>query len=180
MDASTDHDITPGTAPAAAAARRPVAMVVRPLAPSDFAAWRALFLAHGRFYGRDLDARIVDTTWSWLMDPAEPVFGEVADIPGAKGSPGIVGIVHYQAMHRTLRGGKVCYLGDLYVHPDHRGKGAGRALIERVLAIARARGWSNVRWLTQEGNAAARRLYDSFAPKTDFVLYQIETADGRP
>jgi ribosomal protein S18 acetylase RimI-like enzyme len=175
MDASTESDTTPATH--AATMRRPVAVVVRPLAPSDAEAWRALFLAHGRCYGRDLDPRIVKTTWSWLMDPAEPVYGEVAEICGADRPPSVVGIVHYQAMHRTLRGGKVGYLGDLFVHPDHRGQGAGRALIERVLVIARARGWSNVRWLTREDNAPARRLYDSFAPKTDFVLYQIETAE---
>jgi GNAT superfamily N-acetyltransferase len=36
-------------------------------------------------------------------------------------------------------------LGDLYVRPDHRGKGIGRALVRAVAELARSRGAAHVR-----------------------------------
>jgi len=65
----------------------------------------------------------------------------------------------------------VCYLSDLYVNPENRGCGAGRALIDHVLAFAKANNIANVRWLTQDFNYAGRRLYDTYSPKSDFILY---------
>ena len=64
-------------------------------------------------------------------------------------------------------------MSDLFVRPDARGSGAGRALIDHVISFARTNGISNLRWLTQEFNYDARRLYDSFTARSDFVLYSI-------
>jgi ribosomal protein S18 acetylase RimI-like enzyme len=76
-------------------------------------------------------------------------------------------------MHRSLGGAMVCYLSDLYVKPDRRGTGAGRALIDHVIDFAQKRGLSNVRWLTQHYNYAGRRLYDSYVARSDFILYSL-------
>ena len=84
-----------------------------------------------------------------------------------------VGFTQYQLMHRSLSGAMVCYLSDLYVRPAVRGTGAGRALIDHVIEFARSRGISNVRWLTQDYNYAGRRLYDTYTPKSDFILYSL-------
>ena len=65
----------------------------------------------------------------------------------------------------------VCYLQDLYVAPEARGTGAGRALIEAVYAAADAAGAPNVYWLTQEFNTTARQLYDRVGRLTPFVKY---------
>lgn len=85
----------------------------------------------------------------------------------------MVGLCQYQLMHRSLSGAKVVYLSDLYVTPAVRGSGVGRAMIDHVIGFARARGIGNVRWLTQEFNYAGRRLYDSYRPKSDFILYSV-------
>lgn len=148
-------------------------LTVRPLEPGDFEAWRTLFRAHGRFYDVDLDEATLATTWAWIHDSRQTVYGQVAASPDGT----IVGIVHYQAMPRTMRGRMTCYLGDLYVDPLFRGMGAGRALIDRVIAVAKENGWRDVRWLTQEHNYQARMLYDDYAPKTDFILYQVVVDD---
>ncbi|MCP5458255.1 MAG: GNAT family N-acetyltransferase [Gammaproteobacteria bacterium] len=50
--------------------------------------------------------------------------------------------------------------------------GVGRALIEAVYAAGDARGADQVYWLTQESNAAARRLYDRVGQLTPFVKYR--------
>ena len=71
---------------------------------------------------------------------------------------------------------QTCYLEDLFVSPEARGSGAGRALIEAVLERARAHGWDKVYWHTREDNARARALYDSFTGADDFVRYVVSTA----
>ena len=66
------------------------------------------------------------------------------------------------------------YLEDLFVAPDVRGGGVGSALIAQVRTAATDAGAHKVYWLTQSGNATARRLYDSLATDTGFVHYQME------
>jgi GNAT superfamily N-acetyltransferase len=53
-----------------------------------------------------------------------------------------------------------------------RGTGAGRALIEAVYAAGDAAGCPTVYWMTQDFNAAGRRLYDRVAKLTPFIKYQ--------
>jgi GNAT superfamily N-acetyltransferase len=55
--------------------------------------------------------------------------------------------------------------------PRCAGSGVGRALIETVYADADAEGRPNVYWMTQTGNATARRLYDRIGVATDFMKY---------
>jgi GNAT superfamily N-acetyltransferase len=54
-----------------------------------------------------------------------------------------------------------------------RGRGLGRALIEDLIALGRARGWSRLYWHTRQGNATARRVYDRFVKADDFVRYKM-------
>ena len=56
---------------------------------------------------------------------------------------------------------------------DVRGSGAGRLLIDNVLSFAKQRGLPSVDWLTQEFNYPARQLYDTYEPRSDFILYTI-------
>lgn len=54
-----------------------------------------------------------------------------------------------------------CYLAELYVVPDRRGHGLGRALMERALDLARDRGADYIDLGTSEDDTAARALYES-------------------
>jgi GNAT superfamily N-acetyltransferase len=67
----------------------------------------------------------------------------------------------------------VCYLQDLFVDASVRGRGAGRALIERVAAAARERDCLRLYWTTKEDNAAARLLYDRLARFNGFIRYDF-------
>lgn len=57
--------------------------------------------------------------------------------------------------------GLECYLAELYVVPDRRGAGLGRALMEEALTEARRRGADTMSIEVDEPDAAARRLYES-------------------
>jgi ribosomal protein S18 acetylase RimI-like enzyme len=54
-----------------------------------------------------------------------------------------------------------CYLAELYVAPQHRGKGLGRALLQTAIDLARARGADHMDLGTSEDDRAARSLYES-------------------
>jgi len=53
------------------------------------------------------------------------------------------------------------YLEELYVYPDKRGKGLGRALLEAAMEVARERGADHIDLGTSEDDTAARGLYES-------------------
>jgi ribosomal protein S18 acetylase RimI-like enzyme len=55
-----------------------------------------------------------------------------------------------------------CYLAELYVVPDQRGRGLGRALMESAITTARAEGATYMDLGTSEDDVAARALYESF------------------
>jgi GNAT superfamily N-acetyltransferase len=66
-------------------------------------------------------------------------------------------------------------MNDLYVVPESRGKGIGRALIEASAAIARKRGAHHLQWVTAPDNETAQRLYDSTdAHREASIEYELE------
>jgi GNAT superfamily N-acetyltransferase len=54
-----------------------------------------------------------------------------------------------------------CYLAELYVVPDRRGRGLGRALMEATIELARREGANHIDLGTSEDDFAARALYES-------------------
>lgn len=53
------------------------------------------------------------------------------------------------------------YIEELYVVPERRGRGLGRALLEAAIELARDRGAEHIDLTTGEGDTAARSLYES-------------------
>ena len=142
-------------------------VTIRPLRPEDEAGWRRLWTGYLAFYETVLPDRVFETTFARLLDPAHPRQNAlVAEQDGA-----LVGLVHYIFHPHNWRVEDVCYLQDLYVDPEVRGTGAGRALIEAVYAAADANGTPGVYWLTQDFNTTARQLYDRIAKVTPFIRY---------
>ena len=52
------------------------------------------------------------------------------------------------------------WLEDLFVYPDYRGLGLGRALLAATAAIARQRGCGRFEWAVLDWNAPALRFYE--------------------
>jgi GNAT superfamily N-acetyltransferase len=144
----------------------------RPPVEADKDRWAELFRGYMEFYKVPPDEAVVEKVWGWLFDPDHEVKGLVAELDGR-----VVGLAHYQPMARTLGGNEVGYLSDLFTDPAVRGQGIGRALIDACLEVCRDKGWPVLRWFTQEYNYAGRRLYDTYAPKSDFIVYMAK-ADG--
>jgi GNAT superfamily N-acetyltransferase len=74
----------------------------------------------------------------------------------------------------TVVAREVACLHDLYVVPDARGRGAGRALLEAAADVARARMVGTLVWSTTPDNAVAQRLYDATgARRSSWYEYEL-------
>jgi GNAT superfamily N-acetyltransferase len=144
-------------------------LLVRAVAPGDHADWLEMWNAYCAFYETTLPQRVTAYTWQRIIAGDTPIGALIA--LGDAGRP--VGFAHYVVHPYTWGEQPCCYLEDLFVCPGSRGHGAGAALIEALLRLCERNGWSRLYWMTREGNAAARRLYDRFARRDDFVRYTV-------
>jgi GNAT superfamily N-acetyltransferase len=140
---------------------------IRPLEARDKQAWLPLWAGYLEFYKSSVAPEVTETTFARLADPAEPMFGLVAEENGK-----LVGIAHCISHHSTWACGPYLYLNDLFISPGVRGSGTGRALIEEMYRRADAIGCERVYWHTHETNATARKLYDRVATNRGFIQYQ--------
>src|SRR5258708_2925224 len=72
-----------------------------------------------------------------------------------------VGFAFFFHNYSTWRGRPGLYLEDLFVIPEMRGKGIGKALLQRVAQIAVDENYYGIRWMVLEWNAPAIKFYDS-------------------
>jgi GNAT superfamily N-acetyltransferase len=75
----------------------------------------------------------------------------------------------------SLQALETVLMNDLFVAPEARGRGIGRALIEATAEVARGRGAAWVEWSTAPDNHTAQRLYDSLTDeKSTWLSYELE------
>ena len=152
-------------------------IMVRPVAVEDRAEWTRLYAAYAEFYGSDQTPEMRETVFSWLVDDNHASSGLVAGDSSGR----LVGLAHYRPFARPLAASTGVYLDDLLVDPGYRGSGAARQLLDTVAGIAKANGWSLVRWITRDDNYRARNLYDKVATHTNWVTYDMPPGpSGKP
>ena len=143
-------------------------LAIRALLPNDEPTWRQLWRAYCDFYEAKVPDAVTQRTWKRILDPDSAVMCIVAELDGR-----VVGFAHCVVHENTWETQPVCYLEDLFVDPQARGRGVGRALLEWLRNAMRAEGWARLYWMTKRDNAEARRLYDRFTQADDFVRYVI-------
>lgn len=145
---------------------------IGPLRASDRSDWLPLWMAYLAFYKTELSDSQHHATFDRLSldgaDPDKTIHGLIL-----RDGDGVAqGLTHYLYHANTWTDKTYCYLSDLFVTPESRGKGYGEALILAVDAECRSRGCGRLYWTTAPDNATARRLYDKLAI-TDRVQYKI-------
>ncbi len=140
---------------------------IKTIDKNDFDIWLPLWKGYQKFYEVDISESVTSKTWERFLEPGQPMHAALA-MEGARA----LGMVHWIYHRSTWTTGDYCYLQDLFVAPDARGKGVGRALIEHVYADARRCGASRVYWLTHESNQTAIQLYDRVADRSGFIQYR--------
>ena len=71
------------------------------------------------------------------------------------------------------------YLEDLFIKPEMRGRGYGRALLVHLAQIARRRGCGRMEWAVLDWNEPAIQFYRRLgaAPNEEWTVYRL-TTDG--
>ena len=137
--------------------------------PTDEAEWRNLWAQYLAFYRVSLAPEVTAHTWARILDGASPLTARLARRGGV-----LVGFALHHHHASTWVLGDDCYLEDLFVTAAARSGGVGRALINDLMALARASGWHRLYWHTDQENLTARRLYDSFTPPDGHIRYRLK------
>ncbi len=105
----------------------------------------------------------------WIFDKqkAEVIFA-VAD--GKE-----VGFALFFHNFSTFLGRAGLYLEDLFVKPEYRGKGYGKAILKRLAAIAVERGCGRLEWSCLDWNKPSIDFYRSLGavPMDEWTVYRV-------
>lgn len=130
---------------------------LRPAKPADVPA--ILQLIHElAIYEREPDAvkNTAEELAAHLFGDNPQVFAHVIDDEGE-----ILGFAIWFLTYSTWEGTHGIHLEDLYVNPNARGGGHGKALLRELASIAVDRGYKRVEWSVLDWNAPAIGFYDS-------------------
>ncbi len=145
--------------------------MIRPATPEDVPAIIDMIRALAK-YEKALDK--VETTAEQLRDalfgPAPSVFCHIA----ADGER-VAGFALWFVSYSTWLGRHGIHLEDLFVHPDHRGRGHGRRLLAELARVCVERGYGRFEWSVLDWNTPAADFYRSLgaAPMDEWIMYRI-------
>lgn len=144
---------------------------IKPVPEDGITELEPLLAAYQTFYevedinterNRQFFSRFLDSSHSgWIL--------------GAYEDGKLVGFGCFYRHKSSLSATNVVLMNDLYVDESARGKGAGRAIIEGGVELAREWGASHLTWATAPDNHKAQGLYDTFgAEKGTWLEYELK------
>lgn len=106
----------------------------------------------------------------WMFGPDRAVFAHVAVHDGA-----VAGFALWFRNYSTWLGRPGIYLEDLYVRPELRGRGYGRALLAELAALCVDRGYGRLEWWVLDWNTPARGFYTALGATamTDWTVHRL-------
>ena len=98
------------------------------------------------------------------------VFGLICEVDGKP-----VGFAVYFFNYSTWQGQHGLYLEDLYITPDSRGHGAGKALLQHLAQIALEKDCGRFEWSCLDWNTPSIKFYDSLGalPQKEWIRYRM-------
>ncbi|HEY8506216.1 MAG TPA: GNAT family N-acetyltransferase [Gemmataceae bacterium] len=110
-------------------------------------------------------------------DLREHLFGPrpYAEVLLAEDGGAVVGFALFFHNYSTFRGKPGIYLEDLFVRPEHRGKGHGKALLLRLARLAVERGCARLEWAVLDWNEPAIGFYRALGavPMDEWTVYRL-------
>ena len=88
----------------------------------------------------------------------------------------VVGFALWYRTFSTWQGKPGLWLEDLYVRPEARGAGLGRALLVELAGTAVARGWTRFEWWVLDWNEPAQGFYRSLGarPEDEWTVWRVD------
>jgi GNAT superfamily N-acetyltransferase len=149
-------------------------MKLRRATLTDLAALVPLFDGYRRFYGQPQDpARAERFLRERLAGDESVIFLALEDATA-------LGFVQLYPSFWSVAACRSWILNDLYVIPESRGAGVGRALLERARAHAETTGAGGMSLATQRSNVGAQRLYEGLGWVRDEEFFHYELELPRP
>lgn len=108
----------------------------------------------------------VEATEERLCATLFPATGRAAAecvIASADGRP--AGFALYFTNYSTFLAKPGLYLEDLFVQPEFRGRGLGKALLKYLAVLANTRGYGRMEWTVLDWNQSAIDFYESFGAR---------------
>lgn len=122
-------------------------------------------------YEKMLDEVVADETIleEWLFDKQK------AEVIFVLEEEKEVGFALFFHNFSTFLGRSGIYLEDLYVRPQYRGKGYGKAILKKLASIAVERGCGRLEWWCLDWNKPSIDFYLSLGaePMNDWTVYRI-------
>jgi GNAT superfamily N-acetyltransferase len=105
-----------------------------------------------------------------LFGPAPALFGHVAEVDGE-----VAGFTLWFLNFSTFRGVHGIFLEDLYVRPERRGTGLGRALLAELAAECVRRGYARLEWSVLDWNTPSIGFYKSLGatPMDEWTVFRL-------
>ena len=105
--------------------------------------------------------------WIFEKQKAEVLFAEVDGMP--------VGFALFFHNFSTFLGRAGIYLEDLFVKPEYRGMGCGKALLRRLAQITLERGCGRLEWACLDWNQPSIDFYLSMGarPMSEWTVYRL-------
>ena len=87
-----------------------------------------------------------------------------------------IGFAVYFFNYSTWQGKNGLYLEDLYISPDYRGLGAGKAVLQHLARIAITNNCGRFEWSVLDWNKPAIEFYESLGakPKSEWLGYRMD------
>jgi GNAT superfamily N-acetyltransferase len=113
----------------------------------------------------------------------EHLFGPrpYAEVLLAEEAGEVVGFALFFHNYSTFIGKPTLYLEDLFVRPEHRGKGHGKALLQALARLALERDCGRLEWSVLNWNEPAIGFYRSLGavPMHDWTVFRLTGAELR-
>ncbi|SDM01952.1 GNAT family N-acetyltransferase [Pseudomonas indica] len=149
-----------------------MSLSIRPAVPSDAAQILAFIteLATYEKAAHEVVASVADIERTLLAERAP----SRALICEQDGKP--IGFAVYFYSYSTWLGRNGIYLEDLYVTPDSRGSGAGKALLRQLAREACDNDCGRLEWSVLDWNEPAIGFYDSIGaqPQKEWIRYRLD------
>src|SRR5271170_7357522 len=103
-------------------------------------------------------------------------YAEVLIAQGGRGrSAAVVGFALFFHNYSTFLGRPGIYLEDLFVEPEHRGAGHGKAFLLALARLAVERGCGRLEWAVLNGNEPAIQFYRKLGaePMNEWTIYRL-------
>ena len=145
--------------------------IIREATPADVGRIRELVVNLARYERAEHQVKASeDQLREALFGPHPAVYALVAEVDAR-----VVGFALYFLNFSTWEGTHGIYLEDLFMEPEFRGTGLGKALLTRLAAIAQERGYARVEWWVLDWNQPSINFYRRLGaiPMDEWTVFRL-------